>query len=137
MVCLYCKNTLMRSSTKYCSNQCQADQTYIMYIAQWQNGYADGSRGKNTKNLSQHIRRYLFDKYNKACSLCGWDKVNPITKVSPLEVDHIDGNHENNAESNLRLICPNCHSLTANFRNLNKGHGRDWRRERYIKVMPP
>jgi hypothetical protein len=26
---------------------------------------------------------------------------------------------------NLRLICPNCHSLTPNYRGANRGHGRN------------
>jgi 5-methylcytosine-specific restriction endonuclease McrA len=42
-----------------------------------------------------------------------------------------DGNSENNLEENLRLLCPNCHSLSPNFRNLNKGYGRKWRVNKY------
>lgn len=34
-----------------------------------------------------------------------------------LEIDHIDGDPTNNHTSNLRLICPNCHSQTPTFRN--------------------
>ena len=41
------------------------------------------------------------------------------------DIDHIDGNSENNSENNLRLICPNCHSLTATYRGANRGHGRN------------
>lgn len=37
----------------------------------------------------------------------------------PIELDHIDGNHENNLLSNLRLLCPNCHALTPNYRGRN------------------
>ena len=47
-----------------------------------------------------------------SCNL-GMSLNNPI----PLELDHIDGNHKNNVLSNLRLLCPNCHSLTPTFRN--------------------
>lgn len=37
----------------------------------------------------------------------------------PLVIDHIDGNHTNNTYSNLRLLCPNCHSLTPNYKSKN------------------
>jgi 5-methylcytosine-specific restriction endonuclease McrA len=34
-----------------------------------------------------------------------------------IEVHHIDGNNKNNQIDNLQLLCPNCHSITPNFRN--------------------
>lgn len=34
-------------------------------------------------------------------------------------------NSENNSEDNLRLICPNCHSLTSTYRGANRGQGRN------------
>ncbi len=108
------------------------DFAYKKYIAEWQLGYAHGGRGVNAKNVSGHVIRYLREKYS-SCSICNWDRVNPVTKRVPLEIDHIDGNSENNQESNLRLICPNCHSLSSNFRNLNYGNGRVWRKAKYIK----
>lgn len=40
--------------------------------------------------------------------------------MSVLQIHHIDGNHYNNEESNLQLLCPNCHSLTPTFGALNK-----------------
>ena len=104
---------------------------YHEYIKKWKLGDVTGLRGVNTKNTSKHIRRYLFDKYSGSCSQCGWSEINMSTGISPLEIDHIDGNSENNHESNLRLLCPNCHSLTPSFRNLNKGNGREWRKLRY------
>lgn len=33
-----------------------------------------------------------------------------------LELDHIDGNIKNNSRSNLRFLCPNCHSQTNTWR---------------------
>jgi 5-methylcytosine-specific restriction endonuclease McrA len=38
----------------------------------------------------------------------------------PLELDHIDGQSNNNVLSNLRLLCPNCHALTPTYRGKNK-----------------
>lgn len=47
--------------------------------------------------------------------------MNPYTGTIPLEVEHIDGDAENNSEDNLTLLCPNCHSLTKTYRGANRG----------------
>jgi endogenous inhibitor of DNA gyrase (YacG/DUF329 family) len=122
--CLYCGKTPERKRYLYCSNQCQMDFQYEVFISNWKSGKIKVA----TRNISSHLRRYLQNKYNNACCLCGWCKVNSVTNKVPLEVNHVDGDSSNNLETNLQLICPNCHSLTANFRNLNRGSGRSWRR---------
>jgi len=33
-----------------------------------------------------------------------------------LELDHIDGNNTNDVRSNLRCLCPNCHSITTTWK---------------------
>ena len=48
-----------------------------------------------------------------------------------LELEHIDGNSDNNTEENLTILCPNCHSQTLTYKNRNKGNGRHNRRMRY------
>ncbi len=131
--CSTCGVLLNRSQFKYCSNSCQSKDRYHKYIEKWINGTKDGSRGINTRNISEHIRHFLIDKFGEKCSMCGWNKKHPITGRVPLEVDHIDGNSENNIEENLRIICPNCHALSPNYRNLNKGRGRIWRKNKYLK----
>ena len=53
-----------------------------------------------------------------------WTEKNKFTNIIPLEIEHIDGNYLNNIESNLLLLCPNCHSLTSTYKGANKGNGR-------------
>lgn len=48
------------------------------------------------------------------CGLTEWMK-----QTIPLELHHIDGNRYNNSLSNLKLLCPNCHALTDNYRAKN------------------
>src|SRR4051812_24149183 len=122
-ICLSCKLPLRtRHQRIYCSNRCQKDFQYKIFIEEWLNG----TRTVITKNISGHIKRYLLSKGKEKCSMCGWNKKHPLTKRVPLEVDHIDGNADNNQIRNVRLLCPNCHALTPSFRNLNKGKGRAW-----------
>jgi len=126
--CLFClKELVSRYQKKYCSVQCQKDDQRRQFIQQWRGGTRNAAVGRRTRGLSQHVRTFLLEKNGEKCSSCGWNQRNPKTNKVPLEVDHIDGNADNNTESNLRLLCPNCHSLTPHFRNLNKGHGRAWR----------
>lgn len=136
MKCINCKKELKtRSQIKYCSNKCQMDYQYKRFIVLWKNHKHDGSRGINTRNISKYLKKYLLEKNGESCILCGWNKKHPVTGMTILEIDHIDGNAENNFERNVRLICPNCHSLTPNYRNLNKGKGRKWRMKKYIKNL--
>lgn len=128
-LCVNCHKQIR--SFKYCSRECQTHYSYNQYITLWKKGLEDGNRGINTKIISKHIKHYLLKKFGEKCSKCGWNTRHPITNIAPLEVNHIDGNANNNSEDNLELICPNCHSLTSNFRNLNKGKGRKWRLTRF------
>ncbi len=132
--CLSCNKILeKRYQLKFCSNRCQFDYQQRKWVESWKNGQTNGNIGITARNISQHLRRYLTEKFKNKCSQCGWSKEHPITGIVPLEIDHIDGNAENNNEGNLRLLCPNCHALTTFYKNLNKGRGRVWRMNKYIK----
>ena len=122
-----CGREVFRPTYKFFSNKCQQEYGYKEFIGKWKAGLESGSKG-SFGLVSGHIKRYLREKYDDRCSSCGWSKRHPITGKVPLEVDHINGDASDNREENLRLLCPNCHSLTENFRNLNKGHGRANRR---------
>lgn len=132
--CIFCRSVLTeRHKIKYCSNQCQMDSQHREWVVAWKAGKMSGNIGITARNISTHLRRYLMDKTGNKCSGCGWSKKHPVTGVVPLEIDHIDGNSENNLESNLRLLCPNCHALTPFYKNLNRGKGRKWRMNKYIR----
>jgi 5-methylcytosine-specific restriction endonuclease McrA len=79
------------------------------------------------------MKKYLIEKYGEKCMECGWDEKHPITGNVPIELEHIDGNSKNNELKNLKLLCPNCHSLTPTYKALNKGNGRHNRMKRYYE----
>jgi len=116
---------------KYCSNKCQKEYQYKMYIENWKKGLETGMRGDY--QISMHIKTYLFKKFENKYARCGWSKTNPYTNNIPLEIEHIDGNYKNNDESNLILLCPNCHSLTSTYKGANLEKGRKSRSKYYIK----
>lgn len=128
MNCTHCNKTLKPYQNKYCSNECQQKNQYESYIAKWKAGRTDGNRGIKVRALSKHIKRYLLEKYEHSCDSCGWSERHLVTNTVPLEINHIDGNSDNNSEYNLELLCPNCHALTPTFRGLNRGKGRSWRK---------
>jgi 5-methylcytosine-specific restriction endonuclease McrA len=124
--CKFCNKELLKRSSKiYCSNKCQGAsrrQEKNNLIQQNPNDISIGQRA---------LRRYLIDIYGPKCMQCGWDKINIITGLCPIELEHIDGNSKNNNLNNLKLLCPNCHSLTSTYKALNKGNGRHKRKQRY------
>ena len=123
--CLFCGKETPRAGYKYCSNACQMEYQHQSYIKRWKAGEENGLQGLGI--VLKHIKRYLRRKFGNKCCLCGWAKINSKTKQVPLVADHIDGNWRNNIESNLRLLCPNCDSLTPTYSGLNRGNGRKGR----------
>jgi predicted nucleic acid-binding Zn ribbon protein len=120
--CLECENKINKGSTKYCSLKCQQTYHFNQRLSDWVNGdYSTKSRN--------FFRRYLTETHGYKCSCCSISQWNGKSIV--LEIDHIDGNSENNRPENLRFICPNCHSQTDTYKARNIGKGRHYRRERY------
>lgn len=128
MICENCGKVITGRGKRFCSNECQKEYEYHKWVDEWKANPNLGVRG--SFGISSYLRKYLFEKYNSKCAICGWSQVNPYTGKIPLEVEHIDGNYKNNSEDNLTLLCPNCHSLTSTYKGANKGFGREERRKR-------
>lgn len=128
-ICIECGVVLSNSAKKYCSNKCQQSHRTSEYIKKWIDGKVDGCTF-NGNGTSEYIRNHLLKESGYTCSMCGWDKINPYSHTSPLILDHIDGNSSNNRPDNLRIICPNCDSLTSTYKALNVGNGRRYWRYR-------
>ena len=126
--CINC-NKIIKNRNKYCSIKCQKELEYNSYINKWKKGEETGCRGDY--QISMHIKKYLFNKYQNKCARCGWGEVNKYTGSIPLEVENIDGNYQNNKENNLILLCPNCHSLTSTYKGANLNKGRKNRNKYY------
>jgi|SRR3989344_6380694 len=66
---------------------------------------------------SYKLKQRLFSASLKPkhCEHCRWAKYTAEGYL-PLELDHINGDRHDNRLINLRVLCPNCHSLTKNYR---------------------
>ena len=126
--CANCGNDLPQTAKKYCCLECQQEKQYKDFIERWKRGEEDGVSGRY--GVSNHIKRYLFEKHHYKCEKCDWGEENPITHNIPLQIHHINGDCTDNREENLQLLCPNCHSLTETFGNLNKNSKRIFRKQK-------
>lgn len=70
---------------------------------------------------SYKLKARLFSEGMKkpACELCGWCTQSVDGRI-PVELDHINGDKRDNRLENLRILCPNCHSLQPTHRGKNK-----------------
>lgn len=131
-ICEYCSKELTGSALKYCKGKCQNAAKRQGIVNLWLKDPSVGTDAAD--NLRPVVRDWLIKNVGHKCEECGWSKIHPITGRIPLQIDHRDGNHLNNTRENLKVLCPNCHSLTENFGSLNKGNGREYRRE-YRKAL--
>jgi hypothetical protein len=76
--------------------------------------------GKHPQYQSYKLKKRLMTEKlkNHKCERCGI--IEWMNKPISLELDHIDGNKHNHLLSNLRLLCPNCHSQTETYRSKNR-----------------
>lgn len=75
---------------------------------------------KKSTYQSHKLKKRLFSVKLKEprCEECGWAKMSHDGRL-PLELDHINGDRHDNRLKNLRILCPNCHSLQKTHRGKN------------------
>lgn len=67
------------------------------------------------------LKKRLFQAGLKPqhCEECRWAQKTSDGYL-PLELDHINGDRHDNRIENLRVLCPNCHSLKPTHRGRNR-----------------
>src|ERR1700728_1024329 len=85
-----CGNAIKIGATKYCSFKCEHEFAYRKRVEVLESG------SYRVKDTSTFLRRYLVRRLGERCTKCGWAERHPITKKVPIEIEHIDGNWENN-----------------------------------------
>lgn len=74
------------------------------------------SQYANTSFLRKRlIKEEVLSNNCSICKISDWQG-----ESLSLHLDHIDGDNTNNQISNLRLLCPNCHSQTPTYCGRNK-----------------
>lgn len=124
-----CKNSKTKSEAYHKMNMHR--NTFEKYLKLFNYDFISQKRDKNKYDIedifngkyphynTSHLNyRLIKEGYKeRKCECCGnteW-MGHPIV----LELHHIDGNRSNNDLSNLKLLCPNCHSITDNFKSKN------------------
>jgi len=126
--CLFCQKICifdLRKTNKYCSNKCQTDFQSSKKLLEWK----DTSISSRAAGCPGWLKRYILEKQDNSCFECKIKDWN--NKPIIFELEHRDGNSDNNTEENLCCLCPNCHSQTSTYKGANRGKGRHNRRERY------
>ncbi len=76
---------------------------------------------KDSTFQSFKLKKRLFElgMKKRECEKCKWSQLSLDGRI-PLELDHINGDRHDNRLENLRVLCPNCHSLEPTHRGLNR-----------------
>ena len=83
---------------------------YDRALPRWRNG---------RRTLKLIVRLFKAGLKKAGCEECGWAKLSADGRI-PVELDHINGDRYDNRIENLRILCPNCHSLKSTHRGRNK-----------------
>lgn len=125
-VCPNCGNNVLKRNNKYCDQKCKDE----FVIKQSDQRYFEGVV-RHPKTLKTAYLRHNPE----TCILC---KIGHEWNGKPLvlQLDHIDGNSDNNMPSNLQLLCPNCHTQTETFgskQTIAAGKPKQTKRKSYLQ----
>jgi hypothetical protein len=107
--CLHCKSLIQKRYNIFCDNNCRKGFLALKRKTKIESGNC---------SESHLLKEYIKQTNNDNCAICGQLPTHnnlPLT----LQLDHIDGNSDNNKLENLRLLCPNCHTQTPTFKSRN------------------
>ena len=76
-------------------------------------------KGSSFQSFKLKKRLFIENIKPQRCEDCGWAKMSDDGRI-PLELDHVNGDKYDNRIENLRILCPNCHSLRPTHRGRNK-----------------
>lgn len=76
--------------------------------------YINGAKRSGVHLLRRLISDGFKSRKCECCLLAEWNG-----REISLEVDHINGVHDDNRLENLRVLCPNCHAQTETYKGKN------------------
>lgn len=94
-------------NTFFCSRKCYNDNQRLERFKRVEDG--------NAREWT--VKEYLLYHHGNVCSGC--DITSWQGKELKMDLDHIDGNPDNNTLENCRLLCPNCHRQTPTYKGGN------------------
>ena len=80
-------------------------------------------KNKNNKNVKDYILKNSLKEYKCSRKNCGLTNV-WLNRTLVLQLEHKDGDRNNNKLSNLEFLCPNCHSQTETYAGKNSYKSR-------------
>ena len=124
--CCFCQKVIKgKYSNKYCNQTCsdlgiikKSDEKYFLGLI----------------SVQKTVKKVYLRHNPEKCACCGlgneWHGKHLV-----LQLDHIDGNSDNNLPTNLQLLCPNCHTQTDTFgtKQTKAGEPKQRKRNSYLQ----
>ena len=94
--CKNCRKPLINPYGKYCNTSCQHEHAKKQRWTKIEEGKIDFD--------ARIYKSYLIEKHGNKCMRCGWNEISYYSGNVPIELEHKDGNSENNSLDNLELL---------------------------------